>query len=80
MEAVAFSGMTIDLCHQLGAQFIVRGIRNPQDLEYEQTVAAVNQHLDPTIDTVILLSDLEHKDISSTLERERLTHKQELSN
>lgn len=80
VEAVAFSGMTIDLCHQLGAQFIVRGIRNPQDLEYEQTVAAVNQHLDPTIDTVILLSDLEHKDISSTLERERLTHKQELSN
>jgi phosphopantetheine adenylyltransferase len=32
--------------------------------------------LDPTIDTVILLADLEHKDISSTLERERLTHKQ----
>jgi pantetheine-phosphate adenylyltransferase len=76
VEAVAFSGMTVDLCHRLGAQFIVRGIRNAQDLEYEQTVAAVNQKLDPTIDTVILLADLEHKDISSTLERERLTHKQ----
>ncbi len=76
VEAVAFSGMTVDLCHRLGTQFIVRGIRNAQDLEYEQTVAAVNQKLDPTIDTVILLADLEHKDISSTLERERLTHKQ----
>jgi pantetheine-phosphate adenylyltransferase len=76
VEAVAFCGMTVDLCHRLGAQFIVRGIRNAQDLEYEQTVAAVNQKLDPTIDTVILLADLEHKDISSTLERERLTHKQ----
>ncbi len=76
VEAIAFSGMTVDLCHQVGATFIVRGVRNAQDLAYEQTVAAVNQRLDPAIDTVILLADLEHKDISSTLERERLAHKQ----
>jgi pantetheine-phosphate adenylyltransferase len=74
VEAISFSGMTIDLCHQLGAQFIVRGVRNAQDLEYEQTIAAVNHRLDSSIDTVILLADTAHKDISSTLERERLTH------
>jgi pantetheine-phosphate adenylyltransferase len=74
VEAISFSGMTIDLCHQLGAQFIVRGVRNAQDLEYEQTIAAVNHQLDSSIDTVILLADTAHKDISSTLERERLTH------
>ena len=74
VEAISFSGMTIDLCHQLGAQFIVRGVRNAQDLEYEQTIAAVNHQLDPSIDTVILLSDTDHQDISSTLERERLAH------
>ncbi len=74
VEAISFSGMTIDLCHQLGVQFIVRGVRNAQDLEYEQTIAAVNHQLDPSIDTVILLADTAHKDISSTLERERLTH------
>lgn len=77
VEATAFSGMTIDLCHQVGAQFIVRGVRNAQDLEYEQTIAAVNRKLDPAIDTVILLADLDKRDVSSTLVREQLTHKQE---
>lgn len=74
VEAVTYSDMTVDLCRRLGVQFILRGIRNAEDFAYEQTVAAVNHTLDPTIDTVILLSDTEHQDISSTLERERLAH------
>lgn len=74
VEAVAYSDMTVDLCRRMGAQFILRGIRNEKDFAYEQTVAAVNHTLDPSIDTIILLSDTEHQDISSTLERERLTH------
>lgn len=74
VEVVTYSDMTVDLCRRLGVQFILRGIRNAEDFAYEQTVAAVNHTLDPTIDTVILLSDTEHQDISSTLERERLAH------
>lgn len=74
VEAISYSGMTIDLCHEVGAKFIVRGVRDEKDLVYEQTIAAVNQQLDPEIDTVILLADLAHKNISSTLEREKLTH------
>ena len=74
VEAMAYSDMTVDLCRRMGAQFILRGIRNEKDFAYEQTVAAVNHTLDPCIDTIILLSDTEHQDISSTLERERLTH------
>lgn len=74
VEVVTYSDMTVDLCRRLGVQFILRGIRNADDFAYEQTVAAVNHTLDPTIDTVILLADTEHQDISSTLERERLAH------
>lgn len=74
VQSGAFSGMTIDYCHEIGAGFIIRGVRDAKDLEYEQTIAAVNQKLDPTIDTIILLADLEHRDISSTLEREKLIH------
>ena len=74
VEAVSYSDMTVDLCRRVGAQFILRGIRNANDFAYEQTVAAVNRTLDPAIDTVILLSDTEHQDISSTIERERLAH------
>lgn len=75
IEVLTYSDMTVDLCHRVGAKFILRGIRNTKDFAYEQTVAAVNHTLDPTIDTVILLSDTEHQDISSTLERERLAHR-----
>lgn len=74
IDVLSYSCMTIDLCHQLNAQFILRGIRNAKDLAYEQTVAAVNRSLDPAIDTIILISDTEHQDISSTIERERLAH------
>lgn len=75
VEVVTYSGMTVDLCHRLGVRFIVRGIRDAKDLEYEQTIAAVNHKLDPEIDTVLLLADMEHKDISSTLIREQMAHK-----
>lgn len=75
VEVTSYSGMTIDLCHQLGAKVIIRGIRTAKDFEYEQTIAAVNRLQDPSIETLLLLADPEHIDISSTLERERLTHK-----
>lgn len=74
VEVVCYSDMTVELCHRMNAQFIVRGIRDEKDLHYEQTVAAVNHTLDPNIETVILLADLEHQNISSTIERERLRH------
>ena len=74
IEPVSYSGMTVDLCHQLNIRFIIRGIRNAADLDYEQTIAAVNQTLDPKIETILLLADNQHRDISSTLIREQLSH------
>ena len=74
VEVVSYSGMTIDLCHQTGAQAIIRGIRTAKEFEYEQTIAAVNRLQDPSIETLLLLADPEHINISSTLEREKLTH------
>lgn len=74
VEVTQYSGMTVDLCHKTGANFIIRGIRTSADLDYEQTIAAVNHHLDPNIDTILLLADDEHRDISSTLIREQLAH------
>ena len=74
VEVTSYSGMTIDLCHQLGAKVIIRGIRTAKDFEYEQTIAAVNRLQDPSIETLLLLADPEHVDISSTLEREKMSH------
>ena len=74
VEVTSYDGMTIDLCHRLGAKAIIRGIRTSKDFEYEQTVAAVNRMQDPMIETLLVMSDPEHINISSTLERERLSH------
>lgn len=74
VEVTAYSGMTIDLCHQVGAQCIIRGIRTAKDFEYEQLIASVNREQDPAIETLLVMADAEHQNISSTLERERLTH------
>lgn len=74
VEVTSYSGMTVDLCHKLGAKAIIRGIRTAADFEYEQTIAAVNRLQDPSIETLLILADPEHVNISSTLEREKLSH------
>ena len=74
VEVTTYSGMTIDLCHQIGAQCIIRGIRTTDDFEYEQLIATVNRRQDHSIETFLVMADAEHRDISSTLEREKLTH------
>ncbi len=76
VEVASYHGMTVDFCHQVGAQCIVRGIRTADDFEYEQLVASVNRQQDPTIETLLVMADADHRHISSTLERERLTHNQ----
>lgn len=74
VEVTSYSGMTIDLCHQIGAKVIIRGIRTAADFEYEQLIASVNRTQDPTIETLMVMADAEHQNISSTLEREKISH------
>lgn len=74
VEVTSYDGMTVDLCHRLGAKCIVRGIRTAADFEYEQLVASVNRVQDPTIETLLVMADADHINISSTLERERIAH------
>lgn len=74
VEVLSYRGMTIDLCHQLGAKCIIRGIRTAEDFEYEQLVASVNRQQDSSIETLLVMADADHLKISSTLEREKLSH------
>ena len=74
VTVTSYEGMTIDLCHLIGAQCIVRGIRTADDFEYEQLVASVNRAQDSSIETLLVMADADHINISSTLEREKLSH------
>lgn len=64
--------LTTDLAHEVGAQFLVRGLRNSSDLEYETGVAQMNQTLAADIQTVFLLADQTNAFVSSSMIKEVL--------
>jgi pantetheine-phosphate adenylyltransferase len=66
----SFDGLTVDLCHRLGAGFIVRGLRAISDFETEMLLAHNNRRLAPDVDTVFFMTSLEHSYVSSSLVKE----------
>ena len=69
VEVVAYHTLTADLVAQKNASCIIRGIRNQQDLAYENQIAEVNFSLFG-VETVYLLADPELRELSSTVVRE----------
>jgi pantetheine-phosphate adenylyltransferase len=65
-----YSGMTVDFCHKIGAQVIVRGMRVFSDFEYEFRMALANHRLAPDIESIAFITDEEHTFISSSTVRE----------
>ncbi len=78
VEAIAFEGLTVELCKRVGAQFIVRGLRNSTDHGYERSIALMNQQL-AGVETIFLPSMPEHAHISSTIVRELIANKADVS-
>jgi pantetheine-phosphate adenylyltransferase len=72
VEAVAFDGLTVNCCKQVGAQFILRGIRYVNDFEYEKAIADMNRSLDGHIETVFLTCLPQYTSVASTLVRDVL--------
>ena len=72
VEAVAFEGLTIRACQQVGANFILRGIRYVNDFEYEKAIADMNRSLDGDIETVFLTCLPQYTSVASTLVRDVL--------
>jgi len=71
VSVVTYEGLTIDLCQKLGAPFILRGLRNPADFEFEKAIAHTNRQLSK-IETVFLLTAAETSYISSSIVRDVL--------
>lgn len=66
----AFSGLLTDYMKEVGAKIIVRGVRSVKDLEYEENEAHMLHHLDPTVETVFLLTNPAYSFVSSSGIRE----------
>ena len=70
IRIAGYSGLTIDYCHKVGAQVIVRGLRVFSDFEYEFRMALANHRLAPEIDIIALITNEEHTFLSSSTVRE----------
>ncbi len=70
VEISSYSGLTVDFCKKKGIQFILRGLRNYTDFEYERTIAHLNQSMDKSLETVFLTTTPENSSVTSTIVRE----------
>jgi pantetheine-phosphate adenylyltransferase len=70
IQIAHFEGLTAHFCKQVGAQYLLRGLRNASDFDYEKTISQLNQIIGHQLDTVFLISQPEFSHISSTIVRE----------
>jgi len=66
----AFSGLTVEYCKSVGAKYILRGLRNAADFDYEKTISQLNHVLGEDIETIFLISRPKYSHISSTIVKE----------
>ncbi|MDU8885327.1 pantetheine-phosphate adenylyltransferase [Yeosuana sp. MJ-SS3] len=69
ITVVTYEGLTVDFCKRIGVDFILRGLRNPADFEFEKAIAHTNRDLAP-IETVFLLTSAQTSYISSSIVRD----------
>ena len=72
LEAVVYEGLTVNCCKEVGANFILRGIRYVNDFEYEKAIADMNRSLASHIETVFLTCLPQYTSVASTLVRDVL--------
>jgi len=69
VSVITYEGLTIDLCAKIEANYILRGLRNPADFEFEKAIAHTNRKLSK-IETVFLLTAAKTSYISSSIVRD----------
>ena len=78
VRVVAFEGLTVDLCRSCKAKFLIRGLRNSTDHGYERSIALMNMAIGG-VDTLFLPAEPAHAHVSSTIVREMIANKADVS-
>jgi pantetheine-phosphate adenylyltransferase len=78
IKVETYAGLTIDFCKKIDADFILRGLRNPADFEFEKAIAQTNRKLSE-IETVFLLTSSDTSYISSSIVRDVLRNGGDIS-
>ena len=69
-----YNGLTVDFCKKNNAEFIIRGLRNPADFEFEKSIALTNRKM-TGIETVFFLTSPKNSYISSSIVRDLIKNK-----
>lgn len=70
VEVRAFTGLSVRFVREVGAGIMIRGLRTLSDMEYEFNMSLTNSNLDPEIESMFLMAQVEHSHFSSTLIRQ----------
>lgn len=70
VEGAVYEGLTVNFCKEIGAEYILRGIRYVSDFEYEKTIADANRALDNSIETIFLTGEPKYTSVASTIVRD----------
>ncbi|MCX6351755.1 MAG: pantetheine-phosphate adenylyltransferase [Bacteroidetes bacterium] len=70
IEVIGYSELTIELCKKLGAKYIVRGIRNSSDWDYERNIAGMNRTMADEIETVFFPANHQFAAVNSSIVKE----------
>jgi pantetheine-phosphate adenylyltransferase len=73
IKVTTYKGLTVDFCKEVNASFILRGLRNPADFEFEKAIAHTNRKLSE-IETVFLLTSSGKSYISSSIVRDVISN------
>lgn len=70
VKVVSYEGLTVRFCKEIGANYMIRGIRTVSDFEYEKSIAQMNHAMYPQIESIFILSKPGYSAISSTIVRD----------
>ena len=73
IKVTTYSGLTVDFCKEIDAKFLLRGLRNGIDLEFEKAIGQTNYKME-NIETVFLIASSGFEHISSTIVRDVMQH------
>jgi pantetheine-phosphate adenylyltransferase len=70
VSVIVYNELTSSLAKKYNANFLIRGLRNTTDFEYENTISQMNRSLNPELETLFLITSPQYSAISSTIIRE----------
>ena len=79
IEIAFFEGLTVKFCAEIHAHYLLRGLRNASDFDYEKTISQINTIMGKEVETIFLISQPEYSHISSTIVREVIKGKGDVS-